>query len=124
MSTTIRVSREEIDAVWTALQPHRGQVNAISRQALVTLVGFSDRKIRAVLHELVVTYGRPIGSLSTGGYFVIADAVDAASVAGFYRSYAYELLARAQAVERAFANSQQVALFTEAKHETARGRTG
>lgn len=111
MSSSVRVSSKQIDAVWAALQPYRGQDQAVARDDLRVRCGLSDRILRAVIHELVVTHHRPIGSLPTGGYFVIVDAEEAATVARVLRSYAMELLDRARAVQRAFEAEGQVALF-------------
>lgn len=96
----------ELDAVWAVLQDHHGRGQAISRRTLAARTGLPDRRLRAAIHELIAA-GRLVGSLPTGGYFVITDSSELADVVTYYRSYAYELLERARALELTYAQAEQ-----------------
>lgn len=73
----IPLTREEL-AILRKLVYHVGHRNAIPRRDLELSAGVSERQVKAVVRNLIVTHRLPIGAsrAKDNGYFLIATAED------------------------------------------------
>ncbi len=87
-------ARPEPDEVLLAslIWRHRGKDNPISIARLRELTGYTERQIKDLVEQLVVTHGMRIGGRrgEPGGYFVIETAEDQAAAV---RPYKLQILA-------------------------------
>ena len=78
--------------IWT----HKGRENPISIALLAKSTGRSEREIKGIVEQLVVTHRMRIGALrgKTAGYFIVMDAADLEAAVGPYRSQIFSMWRR------------------------------
>ncbi|MCF8719245.1 hypothetical protein [Nitrospina gracilis] len=102
-------------AVWNRIDQRHGAGAAISRQALVRLTEVPDRKLRDVIHSLVVNHGKLICSTygKGGGYFFPVTGREIDEYAGKLHSHALSILQKEAAVRRISLNDLLAEYQTE-----------
>lgn len=86
--------------VWDVLQEHVGKANAITNRRLAEATQLDERLVRWCLKNLTEEHGKPIGSLSGRGVFVIGDKQERQEVLAFYRGHSLSLLRRMAILQR------------------------
>jgi hypothetical protein len=81
---------------------HRGRANPISIARLRQLTGFSERQIKGLVEQLVVTHKMRIGGRreEPAGYFIIETAEDQAAAVGPYKSQILAMWKRLRVLEQ------------------------
>lgn len=113
---TITVTRAMTDrerAVWDVLKRHAGRANAVGRAELVERSGVPDRKLRDVIHALVVDHRKRIVSdySGRGGYFVPADEREVEEHVRILKAHALSILHRMAVLKRTSVADVQRELF-------------
>ena len=82
---------------------HRGRARPISITRLQELTGLSERTIKGVVEELVVSHRMRIGARreDPSGYFIIEDAADLEAAVKPYKAQVIAMLRRLRALESA-----------------------
>ena len=113
--TVTRAMTEREQAVWTALRRHTGRDNAISRCELAEASGVPDRKLRDVIHALVVDHRKRIVSdySGRGGYFVPAVQAEVDDHLRILEAHAKSILHRMAVLKRTSVSDVQRRLFEE-----------
>ncbi len=73
---------------------HKGRANPIPIARLCTIMGLSERSVKALKQALIVTHKMRIGALRGGGqsgYFTIVDAQDLMVTIGSYQGQIIEM---------------------------------
>jgi hypothetical protein len=80
---------------------HTGRANPISIAHIHTLTGYSERQIKGIVEQLVVTHRLRIGAKreEPAGYFMIQDGADQAAAVGPYRSQILSMWKRLRVLE-------------------------
>lgn len=88
--------------VWQAISLRHGAEAAVSRKALVSMTSVEDRKLRDVIHALVVDHGKLICSTygKGGGYYVPIREEEIDGYAAKLRHHAISILRKEAAVRR------------------------
>jgi hypothetical protein len=90
----------------------KGSVNPITVKNIVTLTGWNEQKIRAIVSEMTTKYGIPIGTGPTG-YFIIMDELEQEATYRNLRSRALKILRRARAIKNMPDKEQLMALLEQ-----------
>ena len=90
--TPTAMERIVAEIIWT----HQGRKNPVSRAMLSKATGKTERDIKGVVEQLVVTHRARIGARreEPAGYFVIMDAEDLAAAVAAYRSQIFAMWRR------------------------------
>jgi len=90
--TPERKERVVAELIWR----HQGRGNPVSIAMLTKATGWTDREIKAIVEQLVVTHRMRIGAKRSEpvGYFVVADAEDLAAAVGPYRDQVFAMWRR------------------------------
>jgi hypothetical protein len=80
---------------------HTGRANPISIAKLHEMTGYSERQIKGIVEQLVVTHHLQIGAKreEPAGYFVIQDVADREAAVGPYRSQILSMWRRLRVLE-------------------------
>lgn len=91
------IERIVADIIWQ----HQGRANPVSIAALTEHTGRTDREIKGIVEQLVVTHRIQIGGKRTDpvGYFIIVDAEDQAVACRAYREQIFAMWRRLGVLE-------------------------
>lgn len=86
------IERVIAEIIW----PHQGRQNPIAIATLSKIAGKSERDIKGIVEQLVVTHRMRIGGRreEPAGYFVIVDAEDLAVAIGAYQKQIFAMWRR------------------------------
>jgi len=92
---------EEVN-VWRAISLRHGAEASVSRKVLSAMTSVEDRKLRGVIHNLVVTHGKLICSTygKGGGYFVPIREEEIDGYAAKLRHHAISILRKEAAIRK------------------------
>ena len=96
----VRPNQEEI-LLGSLIWKHRGRTNPISIARLREITGLSDRQIKGIVEQLVVTHKIRIGGRreEPAGYFVIESAEDLESAVKPYKAQIIAMWRRLRVLE-------------------------
>jgi hypothetical protein len=96
----VRPNQEEI-LLGSLIWKHRGRANPISIARLHEITGLSDRQIKGIVEQLVVTHKIRIGGRreEPAGYFVIESAEDLESAVKPYKAQVIAMWRRLRVLE-------------------------
>lgn len=87
--------------VWALIQQRIGRGSAIRRRDLARATGITDRKLRDIIHDLVVVHKKAIISDYThGGYYLPANEQEVAEHVRVLEAHALSILHRMATLKR------------------------
>jgi len=112
--TVTRVMTGREQAVWDVLRYRHGRDAAISRRDLAEASGVPDRKLRDIIHALVVDHRKRIVSdYSGGGYYIPASQAEVEDHLRVLECHAKSILHRMAVLKRTSVSRVQRSLFEE-----------
>lgn len=109
--------------VLAALAGHVGRDQALGQAELAQRTGLSARKVRTLIHELVVELRQRIcstyGAAGQAGYYLPADEREALEAARAIKDHALAMLRRASVLERTTVEGAVQDLYRMAREDAA-----
>ena len=85
--------------VYHLLERHRGRRNAVLSANVAVSVDLGDRRVRAIIKELVEEHGVAVGSCKEG-FFIPETAEEVRALRLMFLAHAYSLLRRVAALDK------------------------
>ena len=96
------MNQEEL-AVWQIIETHRGKAQAISYGRLAWVTGLPERKVRQIVHDLILAHRKPICASydhKCGGYYMPQTAAEIRETVEKLRKHGISILSHAAALSK------------------------